>query len=55
MWPHPNRFYELMIDMSIYWTLQSMYMPLILFSDVDDVVTKISLNGIKSSNICKPQ
>lgn len=55
MWPHPNKFYETMFDLYIYWTIQSMYMPMMIFSTVDDVITKVSLNGIKSSNICKPQ
>lgn len=55
MWLHPNKFYEMMFDLSIYLTIRSMYMPMMIFSDIDDVITKISLNGIKSSNICKSQ
>lgn len=53
MWPHPNKFYDLMFDLSIYWTLQMYYMPLMMYGDIDDFVTKVSLNGIKSSNLCK--
>ena len=53
MWPHPNKIFDMYYDLYIYWLIQSYYMPLMMFSDVDDVFTKVSLNGIKSSNICK--
>ncbi len=45
------------LDMWAWWFLQSWYMPFKMpgiYSDVDKFVSQFTLNGVKSSNICKP-
>lgn len=49
MLPHQNKILEMYMDLALYWTLNVYFLPLIMFSDVDDFVTKVSLNGIKSN------
>jgi hypothetical protein len=46
------------LDTWAWWFLHCWYMPLKMpgmYSDVDKFVSQFTLNGVKSSNLCKPK
>jgi hypothetical protein len=53
-----NTIIDWYIDQYIWWSLQLYFLPYRLpeyGGDVDKWVSTFSLNGIKSSNLCKPK